>query len=145
MELKESLIKNRSILLNKEAKDWEEAIKLATSPLEKSGAITSNYYKEIIKNTKEYGPYYIIAKEVAMPHARPEAGVIRDSFSLLTLKKPVDFGEEKISILIVLAATSAEKHNEWGLVQVADLFEDESIIEKIKDAKDESEILNLIS
>lgn len=144
MELKESLIENKSILLNKEAKDWEEAIKIAVSPLEKSGAITPNYYKQIVENTKEFGPYYIIAEEVAMPHARPEAGVNRDSFSLLTLKNPVDFGEQKVRILIVLAATSCEKHNECGLVQVASLFEDEEIIEKIKNAEKEEDILNLI-
>lgn len=144
MKLKESLIKNDAILLNKSAKNWEEAIKIATSPLEKSGAITEKYCKEIIKNTKELGPYYIIAPGVAMPHARPEAGVKEDSFSLLTLKNPVFFGEEEISILIVLAATSSEKHNECGLVQIANLFDNEENIERIKNAKKIEDILEIV-
>ncbi|MGL5150657.1 MAG: PTS sugar transporter subunit IIA, partial [Clostridium sp.] len=70
----------------------------------------------------------------------------RDSFSLVTLKEPVFFGEDVgyVSILITLAATSSDNHNEFGLVQVADLFEDEENILKIKNAKTKEEILKLI-
>ncbi|WP_291259142.1 PTS sugar transporter subunit IIA [Fusobacterium sp.] len=149
MNLKEALIENNSISLQCEVKNWKEAIKVGTDLLEKSGAITENYYKSIIENTEKYGPYYIIVPGVAMPHARPEAGVKRDSFSLVTLKEPVIFerdGEkEEVCILITLAATSSENHNEFGIVQVADLFEDEENIEKIKSAKSIEEILNLMN
>lgn len=146
MDLKNSLIENNSIAINQVADTWEEAIKISTDLLVKSGAIEERYYDDIIKKTIEYGPYYVIMPEVAMPHARPESGVIKDSFSLVTLKEPVFFGEEAghISILITLAATSAESHNEFGLVQVADLFEDEKNILKIKNAKTKEEILGLI-
>lgn len=82
-----------------------------------------------------------------MPHARPESGVKKDSFSLVTLEEPVSFGEDvgHISILITLAATSSDNHNEFGLVQVANLFENEENILKIKNAKTKEEILALIS
>lgn len=148
MNLKEALIENNSISLQCEAKEWKDAIKLGTNLLEKSGAITEDYYHAIVENTQKYGPYYIIIPGVAMPHARPEAGVIKDSFSLITLKEPVVFekdgAKEEVYILITLAATSAENHNEFGIVQVADLFEEENNIEKIKLAKNPEEILNLI-
>lgn len=146
MNLKESLIENNSILIGAEAKDWEEAIKIATDLLVKSGAIEERYYGKIISNTKEFGPYYIIAPEVAMPHSRPEDGVIKDSFSLVTFKNPIYFGEdaESIKVLIVLAATSSDNHTEFGIVQVANLFEDEANIIKIKEAKVKEDILNLI-
>lgn len=147
MNLKNSLIENDSIALNQVATTWEEAIKISTDLLVKSGAIEERYYDEIIKKTMEYGPYYVIMPEVAMPHARPESGVVRDSFSLVTLKEPVIFGEDagEVSVLITLAATSTDNHNEFGLVQVADLFEDEENILKIKNAKNKEEILALIS
>ena len=35
-----------------------------------------------------------------MPHARPEAGVLRDSFSLITLKEPVQFSDGKKSAFL---------------------------------------------
>ncbi|MGL5049909.1 MAG: PTS sugar transporter subunit IIA [Cetobacterium sp.] len=147
MNLKSSLIENNSIALGKTAQNWKDAIKISTDLLVKSGAIEERYYDDIIKKTLEYGPYYIIMPEVAMPHARPESGVIKDSFSLVTLKEPVFFGEDvgHVSVLITLAATSADNHNEFGLVQVADLFEDEENILKIKNAKTKEEILALIA
>lgn len=148
MNLKEALIENDSISLQCNARDWKDAIKIGTDLLEKSGAITPEYYSAILENTKKYGPYYIIVPGVAMPHARPESGVKKDSFSLVTLKEPVIFetdGEkEEIYILITLAATSSENHNEFGIVQVANLFEDETNVEKIKEAKTVEEMLNLI-
>lgn len=149
MNLKEALIENDSISVQCNVRDWKDAIKIGTDLLEKSGAITPEYYSAILENTKKYGPYYIIVPGVAMPHARPESGVKKDSFSLVTLKEPVIFetaGEkEKIYILITLAATSSENHNEFGIVQVANLFEDETNVEKIKEAKTVEEVLNLIS
>lgn len=147
MNLKNSLIENNSIAINQVATSWREAIKISTDMLVKSGAIEERYYDDIIKNTMEYGPYYIIMPEVAMPHARPESGVKKDSFSLVTLEEPVSFGEDvgHISILVTLAATSSDNHNEFGLVQVANLFENEENILKIKNAKTKEEILALIS
>lgn len=146
MNLKQSLIDNNSILLQQEAKNWEDAVKIATDLLIKSGAIDEQYYNAIIDSTKKYGPYYIIIPGVAMPHARPEDGVRKDSYSLITLKEPVFFPEEKegVSILIVLAATSSDIHNEFGITQVANLFEDEENVEKIKMAKSVEDILELI-
>ncbi len=148
MNLKKALIENNSISLQCKAKDWKDAIKIGTNLLEKSGAITEEYYQAIIENTKKYGPYYIIIPGVAMPHARPESGVKKDSFSLVTLKEPVIFEvdgvKEEVCILIIFAATSTENHNEFGIVQIADLFEKEDNIEKIKLAKCTEEILSLI-
>lgn len=146
MNLKQSLIENNSIVLQLSASTWEEAIKLATKPLVKSGAIEERYYDCIIENTKKNGPYYIIIPGVAMPHARPKIGVNKDCFSLITLKKPVNFGKDtgEVSILITLAATSSDMHNEFGIVQVADLFEKEENVKKIKNAKTVEEVLKLI-
>ncbi len=146
MTLREALIENNSIALNQKASTWEEAVKISTDLLVKSGAIEERYYDDIIAKTKEYGPYYIIMPGVAMPHARPESGVIKDSFSLITLETPVCFGGDTgdVNILITLAATSSENHNEFGLIQVADLFEDEDNIERIKNCKTIEEILEII-
>ncbi|VEI48224.1 PTS system enzyme II-A permease [Actinobacillus equuli] len=75
--LKESLIENNSILLNQSAADWKAAIKLGTDVLEKSGAIEPRYYTSIIENIEKMGPYIILAPGLAMPHSRPEEGVIK--------------------------------------------------------------------
>lgn len=103
--LKESLIENNSILLNQRAADWKEAIKLGTDLLEKSGAIEPRYYTSIIENIEKMGPYIILAPGLAMPHSRPEEGVIKTSFALVTLAEPITFDgeDEPISVLVTLA------------------------------------------
>lgn len=83
MNLKQALIENNSIRLGLEAADWKEAVKLAVEPLIESGAILPEYYDAIIESTEEYGPYYILMPGMAMPHARPEAGILFVIFLLL--------------------------------------------------------------
>ena len=80
MNLKQALIDNDSIRLGVTASDWKEAVKLAVEPLVESGAVKAEYYDAIIASTAQYGPYYILMPGMAMPHARPEAGVQRDAF-----------------------------------------------------------------
>lgn len=91
MNLKQAFIENNSIRLGETADSWQEAVKKSVEPLIESGAVKDEYYQAIIDSTEEYGPYYILMPGMAMPHARPEAGVIRDAFSLITLQEPVVF------------------------------------------------------
>ena len=123
--LKESLIENNSIKLNQSAADWKAAIKIGTDLLERAGTIESRYYDTIISNIEKMGPYIILAPGLAMPHARPEEGVIKTSFALVTLKEPVVFeGEdEPVSVLITLAGSDSDKHME-GLMEITQTLDD---------------------
>ncbi|VSX21094.1 phosphotransferase system sugar-specific EII component [Streptococcus pneumoniae] len=106
MNLKQALIDNDSIRLGLEANNWKEAVKVAVDPLIESGAILPEYYDAIIESTEEYGPYYILMPGMAMPHARPEAGVQSDAFSLITLQNPVVFSDGKeVSVFQAIVAT----------------------------------------
>lgn len=145
MNLKQALIDNDSIQLGLSAKDWKEAIQLSVQPLIKSGAVKPEYYDAIIESTENYGPYYILMPGMAMPHARPEAGVQRDAFSLITLKEPVQFSDGKsVSVLLTLAATSSKIHNSVAIPQIVALFELENAISRLNSCKDASEVLAMI-
>lgn len=124
--LKESLIENNSVLLNQTANNWKAAIKLGTDLLEKSGAIEPRYYTNIVSKIEEMGPYIILAPGLAMPHARPEEGVIKTSFALVTLTEPVYFDgeDEPVSVLITLAGSDSDKHME-GLMEITQSLDDE--------------------
>lgn len=145
MNLKQALTDNKSIRLGLSAATWQEAVKLAVEPLIESGAVQPQYYDAIVKSTEEYGPYYILMPGMAMPHARPEAGVNRDAFSLITLTEPVTFSDGKeVSILLSLAATSSKIHTSVAIPQIIALFELENSIERIKACKSDEEVLALI-
>lgn len=126
MTLKQSLIENKSIKLQAEAQDWRSAIKLGTDMLVASGAVTPSYYEAIINCIETMGPYIIIAPNFAMPHARPEDGVNRTAFALVTLKDPILFDDEAepVDVLITLAGSTSDEHMK-GLMEVIQLLEDE--------------------
>lgn len=126
MALKQSLIENKSVKLHQTAKNWKEAIKLGTDMLIASGAIKPSYHDAIIQSIETLGPYIIIAPNLAMPHARPEQGVIKTAFALVTLDTPVTFeGEdEPVDVLITLAGSTSDQHME-GLMEVTEVLDDE--------------------
>ncbi|MFQ1017184.1 PTS sugar transporter subunit IIA [Gilliamella sp. Occ3-1] len=127
MVLKESLIENNSILLKANATTWQEAVKLGTDMLVASKAIKPSYYDAIIRCVKKMGPYIIIAPNFAMPHARPEDGVNRTAFALVTLKDPVYFDgeEDPVDVLVTLAGSTSDQHME-GLIEVTQILDDEN-------------------
>ncbi|WP_334687214.1 PTS sugar transporter subunit IIA [Mycoplasmopsis cynos] len=128
-------------------KDWKEAVFLSIKPLIDNNLVEPRYYDAVIKNTIEYGLYYIISENLAIHYAQSDAGVKENSFSLITLKSPVYFeGDERpVRVLIALAATSAEIHTSEALPQIVAIFEDNNNLEKIINAKTSDEIIEIIS
>lgn len=150
MALKQSLIENNSIKLHQTASDWREAIKLGTDMLVASGAIKSCYYDAIVSSVEQLGPYIIIAPNLALPHARPEQGVNRTAFALVTLDTPVYFeGEdEPVDVMIVLAGSTSDQHME-GLVEVTEVLDDEDSptgvnLDKIRDCQTKEDVYRVI-
>ncbi|AEW77330.1 PTS sugar transporter subunit IIA [Aggregatibacter actinomycetemcomitans] len=146
--LKESLIENNSIRLNQSASNWEEAIKIGTDLLVASGAIEPRYYDNIVNNIKKFGPYIVLAPGLAMPHARPEEGVIKTAFGLTTLSVPVDLDGESISVLLTLAGSDSNSHME-GIMEITQIFDDPNSddgvnIQKFLDCKTTGEVLAVI-
>ena len=146
--LKESLIENNSIKLNQTAADWEEAIKIGTDMLVASGAVEPRYYENIVSKIKELGPYIILAPGLAMPHARPEEGVIKTAFGLVTLTEPVELNGESVSVLVTLAGSDSDTHME-GIMEITQVFDDpdsdEGVnIQKFLDCKTKEDVFAVI-
>lgn len=125
MNLKQSLIENNSIKLHQSASNWEEAIKIGTDLLVAAGTIEPRYYDNIVSKIKEMGPYIILAPGLAMPHARPEEGVIKTSFALVTLETPIYFDgeDEPVDVLLTLAGSDSDQHMQ-GLMEITQVLDD---------------------
>ncbi len=146
MDLKQSVLDGGYILLQQSASNWQEAVKIGCDILEDNDHITADYYKAILQQTKELGPFYLLAPGLAMPHSRPEDGVKKSGFAVVTLKEPVAFGDEDndpIDLLITLAAETAEFHNKVGIVQIVALLDDEEAVERLKKAQHMDEIKDI--
>ncbi len=145
MNLKESLIKNNSIQLNAKATDWQSAIKIGTDALVKAGVAEERYYDAIIKAISVEGPYICIHDAFALPHCRPEDGVIKTGFALTVLETPILFDDvdEPVDVLITLAGKDSEEHIE-GTMQVANLIEFDEDFSKLRACKTPQDVANLI-
>ncbi|HDY8226800.1 TPA: PTS sugar transporter subunit IIA [Vibrio vulnificus] len=120
MGLKQSLIENNSIKLQAQASNWRDAIKIGTDML------------------------------IALPHARPENGVNRTAFALVTLETPIYFDgeDEPVDVLITLAGSSSDEHME-GLMEVTQVLDDEESdtgvdLDKLRRCRSLTDVFNVI-
>lgn len=109
-----SEVTNESLIrLNVEAVNWKDAIRKSANPLVKNGYATENYVNGMIKTTEESGPYIVISKGVALPHARPELGAKKIGITVTTLKTPINFGNKSndpVQFIFALCAVDNKSH-----------------------------------
>lgn len=147
MKLRDSLLENRSIRLQAEATTWQDAVKIGVDLLVAADVVEPRYYQAILEGVERFGPYFVIAPGLAMPHGRPEEGVKKTGFALVTLKTPLPFNHEDndpVDLLITLAAEDATAHQEVGIMQIVNLFEDEANFDRLRACRTEQEVLDLI-
>lgn len=144
--LLKDLLTEKTIKLNVEVKDWEEAVRIGGELLEKDGAIEHRYIDAMINSVKEIGPYIVIAPGIAMPHARPEAGAKKIGMSLITLKNPVNFGNKEndpVKIVVCLCAVDHSAHLK-ALSELVELLGDDEFVAYLLKCDNSSNIINYI-
>lgn len=140
----ESMLSLDNIRIYDHAEDWVDAITKAVTPLVEHGFVEQRYIQGILDNTKQYGPYYVLAPEIALPHARPDQGVLKKQLGVTLLRHPVKFSADgyDVRLLITLAAADNQGHLE-ALKALSEIMMDEDRIRLILAAKTEEEILEL--
>ncbi len=130
--LKDILTDNH-ILIHQSASNWEEAIEKVAVPLLKTEVIEERYVDAMIQSVKEYGPYIVIGKHLALAHARPEDGVKKLGISVATIDQPVDFGNKEmdpVKIIFCLAAVDSYSHLNI-MKELVELINDEKKLEHL--------------
>lgn len=126
--------------------DWKQAIRLSAEPLLAQGSITEEYIDSIFKSHEELGPYYILAPGLAMPHARPEQGALKNGLSLLHITQGISFDAEEndpIYVVIMLCALSGDEHIRL-ITELAELLSDDECLAKLLKASTREEIQEII-
>ncbi len=132
------LVTRDNVQILDEAADWKDAIRQSTQLLEQHGYVESRYKEEIIKNVEEMGPYIVLAPYIALPHARPEQGVIKTQIGVTLFRQEVSFDakEDPAKLFITLAAQDNNSHLE-ALVTISELLQQDEVVEKILNAESE--------
>nr|WP_276939792.1 PTS sugar transporter subunit IIA [Helcococcus sueciensis] len=113
------------IKIDVEAKDKYEAVIKTGELMLENDYIEERYIQAMVETLDNFGPYIVITKGVAIPHARPEEGAKKSGFCILRLKNPVRFGNEyndPVKILIGLSSLGNDEHlkNIQNVISVLD-------------------------
>jgi PTS system ascorbate-specific IIA component len=145
MDLSE-LIRPNLVAVDVEVDSWRDAVRAVGTLLVDDHAVEERFINAMIEMAIEFGPYFVIAPGIALPHARPEDGVIKTSIAVITLIKPVEFGNvdnDPVSLVIALAAKDKTEHVQ-GLSELASILKDEAKVDKIMACKDDEECLSIL-
>jgi len=144
VELK-SLIRENLVNVDVEVQDWEEAIRAAGKLMVDDGAVEPRFVDAMIRVKNEFGPYIVVAPGIALPHAKPEDGVIQASIAVIRLKNTVEFGNkdnDPVYLVVALAAVDNKQHIE-GLRQLSGVLGDDNKIAAIKKVQTKEELLKI--
>ena len=143
----QDVLSEETIRLNVDAKTWEGAVRKAGQLLLDTGSIAKRYIDAMISKVKELGPYIVIAPGVAMPHSSPDDGVIRLCMSLITLNKPINFGNkanDPVDIIICIGSTDNTSHIDL-LTELISLVGSNEKLDMLRSAKSKDQVLKLLS
>lgn len=129
----EDVLKDSNILLNQQVNTWEESIRRVSEPLINQQVIEPSYVTAMIDSVKEYGPYIVIGKYIALAHARPEDGVNQLGISVATIDEPIEFGNEEndpVKIIFCLAAIDSYSHLNI-MKSLIELINDEEKVDRL--------------
>lgn len=138
------MLKRENVQIVERVDNWEESVHVAVQPLVDQGYVESAYIDGIISNAKEFGPYFVLCPDLALLHARPDQGVLKQQLAVTVLREPVRFKEEgpDVRLLVTLAATDANGHIDV-MRQLAVMFGDPDNIVKIVEAPTEDDVYDL--
>ena len=131
---------------NVEAENWEDAVRAAGYLLLENGAVEKRFVDAMVETVKRNGPYIVISKGLAIPHARPEDGAKKVAISVITLKNPVPFEHKKndpVKLVIALSSIDNKSHTEL-LAHIAKILSDKKKTEALKKKKNEKDIIKII-
>lgn len=140
-------VEREHFLFAQSAPDWQEAIRMSCRPFIEDGTVDPLYADEMIASIKEYGPYIVLFRGVAMPHAMPtDALVHRTGISFMKLEKPVSFDDndpdKQADLFFTLAAGDPQQHLR-NMKELAELLECSRLIEELHSAHNEMDLLRL--
>lgn len=146
LPLLSDIISEDLVQLDVQARDWEDAIRQATRVLVEQGKAKQSYIEDMIEITKEIGPYIVITKHVALPHARPESGAKELAICIATLAQPIEFGNpnnDPVKYIFGLSALDSHTHLA-AMAELADLLDKSDFYQILSSAHQASDIVNYI-
>lgn len=140
------LLEGGHVVLDAECETWQEAVRASGMPLVATGDITEEYIDAVIANIEEAGPYVVITKHVALPHATNRVGVNETTMSCVRLRTPVEFGSaenDPVKYEFMLATVDATSHLQ-ALMSLVGLLRTQEFLDLLATATHGDEIVSYV-
>lgn len=127
----QELLSEDNVSFHYPAETWEDVIRHGGQLMVEAGFAEPSYTEAMVDGVYEMGPYIVLAPGLAMPHAEPEYGAKQVGTALVTLEKPLDFGNpehDPVSVAVFLCAPNKDEYMQL-LTDIAMLFEDEDFLD----------------
>jgi len=133
-----------NVYVNRPFNDWKDAIGYSADLLNEKGYVTKGYKASLINAFEKYSSYMLIAKDVAIPHARNNDHILKTGMVFITLEKPLVTPSGK-TLEVILAFTSADNVEHLdALSEFSDLLLYTNFKNFVSKAKTPEVILNFI-
>ena len=109
-------------------------------------ACSPEYVEAMVENVSSNGVYIVVAPGVAFPHAASSSGAKSVGFSIVTLKRPVAFGNsinDPVHLCIGLSMIDHQSHLK-ALAELVGVLNDPTAVARIMDAQTKHEILDVL-
>lgn len=139
------LVESKRTCYHQSFSNWKDAVIASCQPILQQGVIDERYVKAIIDCVEKYGPYIVLAPNIAMPHSTEGAeGVNETAISFMKVEEPVVFEEgnpdKNARLFFVLASINHEKHLE-NMMQLASILTNPSVVEDLLQCKCDEDLL----
>lgn len=127
--------------------DWKEAIRGNAKPLIAEGYIENEYVDAVIACVEKYGPYIVIAPNIAMPHSTEGApGVLKTGIGFMKTEKPVHFDpddpEKDARLFFMLASNDSDTHLN-NMMQLAEMLSDDNLVADLLTVRNDEDLLKV--
>ncbi|BES66573.1 PTS sugar transporter subunit IIA [Gottschalkiaceae bacterium SANA] len=144
MEIKKALIMN-----NFSAAGKEDVLRALASKMVQAGYVKDSFEEAIVCREEKFATgLQFKTLGIAIPHTDPEH-VLEPAVSVTRLEKSIEFehmglgGIVKVELIFMLALKDATGHIQ-GLKKLADLFQDEQVVNEFRAAKSDDDLVEIV-
>ncbi|KGE18683.1 PTS sugar transporter subunit IIA [Paenibacillus wynnii] len=137
-----SILSEKKIIMNADAKDKYEAIAIAGKLLVEAGHVTEEYIPKMLEREEVVSTY--MGGGLAIPHGTKDGKQFIKSTGMSVVRFPngVDFGGDEPAFIVIGIAAAGDSHMEV-LTNVAMIFTEDDAIERVMNAPTPASIIEI--
>lgn len=141
-----NLLTVEMIRLDIACEDWKDSIVKSAQQLLDKGYIEQRYIDAMITNIEENGPYIVLSKGFAVPHAGLQDGCNKVGMSLIRLKHPVPFGADDLDPVEFVCCFSTIDHQTHlkAFFHLVNIFNKDEFKQKLRTCQTSEQAAQLI-